>query len=324
MTKTNRFTLIATVLLGVLLYTILRFADDLNVAWDGSELEPLPETNNTHQSAQPRIATAMDLRTVLDKRRAEDSIDSAAALDGYSDWSEARGFVGSNRIFSPSEVAPSDRFADMDQAGLIARSEAGDALASQTLAARILFDDPFSAIDLFRRAAEQGSTFALLRIGSLLEALNTVAARNAEANPDQQQRFSDLAKQGVRGSLRLTALGYVVTAIRDGGAPIVDHTLLSWLDRLEAGTTNNELVAACEWSEKTMLDIAGRRIRAGKSPVTTQAPPVFMAIPDLADLLPCARTSYPIENLLELDHCAVTPVRNAMDEDMDLYICRID
>ena len=32
MTKTNRFTLIATILLGILLYTVLRFAHDLNLA----------------------------------------------------------------------------------------------------------------------------------------------------------------------------------------------------------------------------------------------------------------------------------------------------
>jgi len=327
-TKTNRFTLIATFLLGVLLYTILRFAADLNIAWDGSVLQPPPATDNTRAPTQPRIATATDLRAALDdhgiESGIESGIDSRAAIDGYADWSDARGFTGDNRLFGTPDIAPTDAFAAGNETVLIARSDAGDVAASQALAARMLFIDPFNAIEYFRRAAEQGSTFALLRIGSVLEALDAAGADAAIAGHAQRQRVADLTERGVGNSLRLTALGYVMTAIRDGGAPIVDHTLLTWLDRLIDESDNDELVAVCEWSERTLVDIAKGRVRWGKPAITTVAPPVFFAIPNLAERLPCVQTAYPIETLLDLANCSVTEVRNAADEALDLYICSLE
>lgn len=328
MTKTNRFTLIATILLGVLLYTILRFAHDLNVSWDGRALTPPPATDDTLVPAQPRIAATTDLLAVLDaapdEHGATGGIDSTGVLDDYADWSDARGFTGKNRLFGTPDRVPSDALAATNETELRMWSDAGDAAASQELAARILFVDLFSAIEFFQRAAEQGSTFALLRIGSLIESLDAAADGNAVADPVQRQRIADLAERGVDNDLRLTALGYLVTAIRDGGAPIIDHTLLAWLDRLNDGTTNDERVAVCKWSERMLLDIAKGRVRWGKPAITTVAPPVFFAIPGLDDRLPCNRTAYPIENLMDLNRCTVTEVRNAADEALDLYICPAD
>jgi len=316
--KTNRFTLIATILLGVLLYTILRFAHDLNIAWDGSPLKPPPATNDTPDTTQPRIATATDLLALLEKELARQSLDSETALDEYAEWSTARGFIGKNRLPGSPDTTS---LMPGDQAALLARSEAGNATASQALAAQILFTDPFRAIELFHRAAEQGSTFALLRTGSLLEALDTAGTGTGADDVKHRERVNELTKQGVGNSLRLTALGYVITAIRDGGAPIVDRSLLTWLDRLQFETTNDELVAVCEWSEHTLFDIAKGRALRGKSPVTTNAPPVFFTIPGLADQLPCRRSAFPIENLLDLTNCTVTPVHNAAGELLNLYLC---
>jgi hypothetical protein len=289
-TKTNRFTLIATILLGILLFTILRFAHDLNVAWDGSKLKPPPATDDTRVSTWPRVATTADLHAFLDQQGAENGIDSTAILNGYAEWSDARGFTGRNRLFGTADTAPSDALTANDEDVLRARSNTGDAAASQALAARVLFVDLFDAIDHFRRAAEQGSTFALLRIGSLLEALDATETDNEMADPAQRQRVADLTEHGVDNSLRLTALGYVVAAIRDGGAPVVDRALLTQLDRLHDETTNDEWVAVCEWSERTLLNIARARIRWGKPAVVTVAPPIFFSVPDLADRLPCGRT----------------------------------
>lgn len=313
MTKTNRYTLIATLLLGVLLYTVLRFAHDLNLAWDGSALDPPPVTDD----AQTRIASTMDLRALL----IENEVDAVTALHGYARWSDARGFTGNNRLFGSIDVASYNDLATIDEAELVALSDVGDATASQALGARMLFIDSFRSIDFYRRAAEQGSTYALLRIGSLLEALDAVAASNQPGDPMQRRRIADLTKQGIRNSLRLTALGYVITAVRDGGPPIVDYALLAWLDRLSETTTTEERVAVCEWSEQMLLNVARSRARRGKPAITTIAPPVFFTIPDLAERLPCRRTAYPIETLMDFADCTVTRIRNAADKELDTYIC---
>jgi len=320
-TKTNRFTLIATILLGILLFTILRFAHDLNVAWDGGKLKPPPATDDTRASTRPRIATTTDLHAFLDQQGAENGIDSTAILNDFAKWSDARGFTGRNRLFGTADTVPSGALTANDDDVLRMRSDAGDAAASQALAERILFVDLYGAIELFRRAAEQGSTFALLRIGALLEALDATGTGYEIADPAQRQRVVDLTEQGVGNSLRLTALGYILVAIRDGGAPVVDGPQLTQLDRFHDETTNDEWVAVCEWSENTLLNIARARIRWGKPAVVTVAPPIFFSVPDLADRLPCSRTAYPIDNLMDLTHCTITPVRNADDEALDLYLC---
>ncbi len=317
MTKTDRSTLIATVLLGVLLYTVLRFAHDLNLAWDGSVLEPPPVADNEQESASPRISGAKDLRALL----IDNDVDATAALDGYARWSVARGFSGDDRLFASNDRPPGEDFSAIDEATLVARSDAGDAAASQMLGARMLFVDSFRSIDFYRRAAEQGSTFALLRIGSLLEALAAVAAGNKTNHPVQERRVAELAGQGVNNSLHLTALGYVITAIRDGGPPIVDHSLLERLRRLSDTITPEEQVAVCEWSERTLVNIAKERARHGKPAVTTTAPPVFFALPELAGQLPCRQTAYPIETLMEFADCSVVRVRDPADDELDAYIC---
>ena len=311
MTRTNRFTLIATILLGILLFTIIRFAYDLNVAWHGGKLEPPPASVESQASSLPRITKAADLRDFLAR---QEETDPASLLEGYADWSDARGFTGENRLFGVAENAPSATFIAGDEAELRARSAAGDAAASQALAAGMLFDDLFVTIELLHTAAEQGSTFALLRIGALFEALDAAGTAEIAADPAQRQKVAGLAGQGVGNSLRLTALGYVIAAIRDAGAPIVDRALLEWLARLNADTTSDERTAVCAWSEHTLLDIAGARIRRGRPAVATTAPPVFFAVPDFTDRLPCTDTAFPIENLLDLDHCTITPVRNAANE----------
>ena len=285
MTKTDRYTLIATVLLGILLYTVLRFAHDLNLAWDGSVLEPPPVTDDTQEPTQPRIASTADLRTLL----TDNHVDAVMTLDGYARWSDARGFTGSNRLLGSTDVAPADELAAAAETELKVKSDAGDAAASQALAARMLFIDSFGSIDLYRLAAEQGSTFALLRIGSVLEALETATTGSEPTDPMQQQHIAELTGRGIDNSLRLTALGYVVTAIRDGGPPIVDHALFEWLDRLSDTTTPEEMVAVCEWSEQKLLNVAKSRARRGKPTITTVAPPVFFTIPKLAERLPCRR-----------------------------------
>jgi hypothetical protein len=327
LTKTNRFTLIATILLGVLLYTIIRFAEDLNVAWDGGKLKPppviTPANNDVQPPEFPRIATTNDLRAILD-RQVRTDIDTNAMIAGYSEWSDARGFTGRNQLFIATDSDRSDPVTTSDADRLRALSDAGDADASQALADNRVFDDLFGAIELYRRAAEQGSTFALLRIGSVLESLDIAGARPAAADTEQLRLITDLTERGVGNSLQLTALGYVLTAIRDGGAPIIDYPLLEWLDRLNDTTTADERAAACEWSERTLLDIARVRARWQNPAITTKPPPVFFAIPDLANRLPCNKTSFPIENLLDLTRCTTTPVRNAEDEALDLYLCLSD
>lgn len=331
MTKTSRFTLIATVLLGILLYTITRFAGDLNVAWDGSVIEPAPP--DTEAPIALPIADAAGVRAVLEAL----DIDTVAALDGWAAWSDARGFVPPNRLYGipdPALVAsgssgrrdPASLSTDpatIDEAELLARSAAGDAAATQALAARAASTAPFKAIDYYRLAADQGSTFALLRLASLFEALDTVARSGATADPEYARRIAALTGPAPGTDLRQMAFAHLLAAVRDGGPPTVDPSLLAWLRRLDDQVSEPQRHAACGQSARLLMAIAGRRARMGRPPVVTEAPPVFFTAPEWADQQICAQTADPIENLMDLSDCTVTGFRSAANEPLDLYICAV-
>lgn len=380
MTRTSRFTLIATVLLGVLLYTITRFAADLNIAWDGSAIAPPPDVEDA--TAAP-IADAANLRAVLNAL----DIDPATVLDSWAAWSDARGFVPPNRLFgipdpvdpvaskpatsnfrpanpapanieasdpAPSDSLPADRGAAdpvasgprpsvpeasdtgsaiprgsadnaaINEAELLARSTAGDAEASQALAARAAFTAPFEAIEYYRLAAEQGSTFALLRLASLFEALDTVAQSGVAVSPDYVRRVAALTGSATGNDLRRMAFTHLLAAIRDGGPPIVDPALLAWVRRLDEQVTADQRTAVCAQSARLLMEIAGRRVRMGRPPVVTEAPPIFFTARQWADRQLCGRTADPIESLMDLSHCTVTGFRTTANEPLDLYICAVN
>lgn len=339
MSRTSRFTLIATVLLGVLLYTITRFAEDLNVAWDGSVIEPPPiETDASIDLPMADAAGVSSVLTALD-------IDPVAARDGWAAWSDARGFAPPNRLHGipdpvssgpgPSDPAPSDPGdasrrdsasrgagpATTDEAELLALSQAGDAAATQALAARVALRAPFEAIDYYRLAADQGSTFALLRLASLFEALDTVARSGTTTDPAHARRLAALADSAPGNSLRLMAFTHLLAAVRDGGPPIVDPSLLAWLRRLDEQASDTQRSAACGQSARLLMDIAGRRARSGRPPVVTEAPPIFFTAPGWAEQQICAQTADPIESLMDLSDCIVTRFRSDANEPLDLHIC---
>ena len=328
MSKTNAFTLIATLLLVILLYTILRFAANLP---DTPPAESIRETTTTAPTVDNKTPTQQSgksgLPVVSNHAELIDflnslGIDGRRATVEAARWFQERGFLGINTLLGISEENSRDfALQSLDDATLQSMLDKGDAGASQILGSRLLFTDPFAALDLFHTAAEQGSTYAIWQIASLLETLNDRSLDDFVTDPAYLRKLVELRNQDSASSPTIAPLSFALAAARDGGLPVIDTQMLSWLRNLTGGIFESELQTACERSAQLFVEFSAKRRQRGLPPVLTDPPAVFLSIPELATQLPCRATSYPIIQLLSLGQCSSTLVEDSRGNPMNLYIC---
>lgn len=329
MSKTNIFTLIATILLGALLYTISRFTGSLPEAppatsiRESAALSPPasadPPGFRDSPGELPRVSSNAELLAYLNAQ----GIDGQQAIADSAIWLQERGFFATNTLLGiTEEKAPGTALASMDDERLQTIAEAGNSGASQALAARVLFTDPFTALDLYRTAAGQGSVYAILQTGALLESLHDLALDEFVADPAYLRKLSDLRSGSTNQNPKFAAFSHAVAAARDGGVPIIDTEMLQWIKRLSSGFSASEQQSACERSAQLFLEFGSERRRNGLQPISTDPPEVFLSIPELEAQLPCKTTQYPIIQLLDLSSCSRTLVQDGRGERMELNICK--
>jgi hypothetical protein len=309
--KTNVYTLIATALLGVLLFVLLQFA---------RKVPTTPITANIRvDPAGPTISGRSDLLAILESR----GFDAQRMIAESADWRRARGFLQTDPLFGvPGQGMPARAYDNLEFATLESMSDRGDPAATQALASRTRLEDPFAALDLYTTAADQGSIFAMLRIGALRETFSNVALESFDADPSYVRKLAELRGENSQNSLQMEAFAYVAAAIRDGGVAIVDQDLLDWIQQMGQALPPSDLTQSCELSENLFLKLSAARRSRGLPQITTQPPPVFLGIPDLQEQLPCRSTGHSIIWLLDLSRCSATPVNDADGRTLDLYICQ--
>lgn len=318
MSKTNVYTLVATALLGVLLYFILQLASDMRTRVILKQPEEQPP-DFIRETSGRRITTRAELTGFLTER----GLDAAHAIEASANWRARRGFLGGDVLLGIEAAdAPIRAYDALDDTALKSMSEQGDVTATQALADRTASVDPFAAIKLYVTAASQGSIFAVLRIGSLRETLGSAAAGGIPADAAFLGKLSTLRRDDPDRSPQMDAFAYATAAIRDGGIAIVDDDLLNRVRRAGHAMSPAQRAEACALSEHIFLEFGAARRSRGFPPVTTRPPTVFIGIPDIADKLPCTATAHPIIALLDLDECSIDPVENSRGESVDLYICQ--
>jgi len=310
MSKTNVFTLIATALLGVLLYVILQLARDLRNAPGIEATQPLAGTHG--------IFTYADLLEFLER----EGIDAERSMADSRDWFQDRGFPGNHGLLGITGPNGSiDEYADLSDAALESSSAIGDMTATQTLAAHRMSIDPFAAMELYATAAGQGSTYAVLQIGSLRETFANMALDRYQADPGYLEKVGRLRGDDSSRTLQMEAFAYAMAAVRDGGPPVIDHDLLTWLQRMEETIPPPLRESACELSEQIFLEISGERRSGNLAPITRHPPAIFISIPNLAGQVPCRETDHPVLSLLDLSGCETYPIEVFQGSVMDLYSC---
>lgn len=330
MSKTNIYVLIATLLLGVLLVVVRQIGGEAEII----PIEvPTPETlesdaANTEQRlpaseatpARPapiRLRSSADLVALLDAR----DLDGVNLLEASAEWFRKRGFNGPQPLLGvEAGDTPEDYFASLDDDTLRSLSDAGDAGATLSLGMRIALNDSFAALDLFEKAVDQGGSAALLQIASQRETFSYINVADYNTDPEFARRLRILGRSSP-DRLLADAFVYASVAIRDSGEPIVDEALLDWLDSLEGRVSETRRLRICERSFGQYLNMGMARRNAGLPPINFDAPPVFLALPDLEQRLPCNDTNSPIASTLDLSACSVDPVFDNVGRERLLYVC---
>ena len=329
MSRTNVFTLIATLLLGVLLFTITRYTEKLPQPPPAATIrEPAtakPSESGRGPAEQRRIGDLPSVSThdeLLDFLHAR-NVDVRTTMRESAAWRQARGFYEPDELFGITENdAPGAVFRTLNEDTLSSLADTGRGAAAQELAARVAFSDPFAALDLYRSAAGRGSVNAVLRMAALLESLLDPATEDFAADSDYLLQLAELRR--VHEHPKFLAFAHAVAAVRDGGLPIVDGEVFAWLQRMSSDLSVSEVSAACERSSELFLEFGVSRRQNGIQPISTTPPPVFLSIPDIEKLLPCQKTAYPIIQLLDLSQCSQSLVTNDRDEPMNLFVCTND
>lgn len=331
MDKTTRFTLIATALLGILLYTVLRFAADLeNAARPPEDVAtpvqqaptPVP-TRDDEQTPTPdaglrRLADHAALVEFLDDK----GLNGHLLVDQSAAWYADRGYLGVNEMLGvTTDTARATYYDTFDDATLRAMSEGGDAAATQILARRTMFRNPLGALELYRRAAGQGSVYAVVKIADTLSLFGGIPYSGNDPSLDELGNLSELERTTAAGNFNTEAYATMLAAISDGGPPVTNAANLNWVAALEESVPPNKLVYACERSADIVLAHGRARSANGVAPLSMHPPPVFFSPTDRESRMPCSATGAPVVSMMKLDDCSVERVVDATDREVDLYIC---
>lgn len=338
MSKTNRFTLIATFLLGVLLYTVLRFADNLpeapmaDTVRETAPVQSSPDPENEPEVPAadttgvmqaegrgiPTVSNYDELVAHLDER----GLNGRLTVEVTADWYAERGYLGGNALLGvTADAAPMAYYETLDDATLQALSDAGDAGATQTLARHAMFLDPFRGLELYELAVKQGSLYAIVKVSDTLDSFSGAYISDFAKDRELRKKMMQIRLQGYRRNLGMAAYATAVAAIRDGGRPIVDNALLNWIGTLEDKTARGAIERACEWSEEKQIGFSTARRSRGKPPLFTEPPPVFLSQPELEASLPCADTDHPVNFVMNLSDCTNELVVGPDGAEWELYVC---
>lgn len=315
MSKTNLMVLAATGLLGVLLYVVLGLVAEVPVPTGMSPLRKSADMDSGPSADREHPPPEYEHFSGL---LAEKGLDADKAIEQYRNWRFVRGFLGVDvQLGIGYDDAPARYFETLVDDVLAAAASDEEIGALQELAARSIDTDLPGSIDLYRRAATQGSTHAMLQIAWVMDAFGEVAQARASQDRGNGDPLHFLQQYSASGDLKLEAIAWVLAAIRDGGASVARPDVLGWIEASDALLFDR----ACEQSIDIMIKVGLSRRAAGRDPVSLDPPPVFMRPADLYDRLPCKNSVVPIEPLVEAEECVVSPVVNARGSARQLWIC---
>jgi hypothetical protein len=315
----SRFTvsiLMATALLGVLLWIVLSMARDLARAPQEPLALPTEPAADTFDPALARIGTRAELAAWLTAR----GYSAAALLDSRDAWLEQQGFPPGQRTAGLAGVAPAaDDFNDLDgldDADLLRLAANGNAGAFQALAEHSLQSDPLAALEWYEQAVVNGSIYAMLRLSDLLVTLSAPELENFVSDSAWQLALEKINSDSP--APRERALAWAIAAVTIGGYAIMDPSHAARIAGLGEQLDDAGIARACETGNDYVLEIATARRMRGSVVIETQAPGLALSIDEPDRAIPC---SIPVLPLISLAQCNVEAFVGPGPRLMNAWIC---
>ncbi len=310
-TRANVSILLATVLLGVLLYVILSLVDQ--------SIDPDPITLDTGDTPDnvipPAIRTRADLEIALKGRNIPLEELTASTID----WYQKRGYLGPLQVYG--RTGPSTLqtvYAETPPAELIALAGIGDIAAAQALAEISMSSDntnPLETIEWYRQAASFGSVYAMFRISELLQIFGNRQLDAFSSDPAYLARLNELREQNPL--IERDALAWAITGVLAGGLPVAQPDVADNIAAMAAALGEGGTVRACDKANRLLLDLAAERRAYDRLVFSTEPPPLFVSTPDIADAIPCTAT-LPI---IDSSNCRAVAVPGLINPNQTLWRC---
>jgi hypothetical protein len=290
--RTNISILLATALLGVLLWIVISIVKDLANAPDA----PLPAEPEVIaiDPTLPRISSPTQLKKWLTQQGY-----SAELMDEYRDWLILPGFQsGMPLIDFSGQPRAEDLYVEYDGATLLNLAGQGDIAALHILAERSLETDPLAALEWFDQAIVNGSVYAMVRISDLLATLADPELANFVSDPVWQSALQSLQNSSPAPLER--ALAWSIAAVTFGGYAVLDQSLAQRITILSEQLKPAAINRACEIAQDYVLTTAATRRARGSTLFSTQTPPLALSITQPETVIPC---DIPVLPLISLAQC---------------------
>jgi hypothetical protein len=314
--RTNISVLLATALLGILLWVVLSIVRDLARAPE----EPIariaePEVIN-FDPALPRINNSDELIAWLNTR----GMPAEQLAADYCGWLNELGYTEGPQLLGPTACLPQDslytEIVNSDDSSLLAIAANGNALAFQRLAERSLQSDPLAALEWYEQAVINGSVHAMIRLSDLLTTLATPGLNQFVSDPVWENALQQVASEMPAPAER--ALAWSVAAVIVGGYAVLDNTHAARIANLAEQLDFVSIDRACETAQDYVLESAAARRARGGAVFSTQTPPLALSVGAPAEALPC---SIPVLPLVSLATCTSATVVGPGPELIRVWLC---
>ena len=283
--------LLATALLGVLLWTVLGIVNEFGKI--PAERKPPPESDEP-QIELDAISNRFDLESFLNQKTTE----AEARIESYSDWMLSQGFPDGYVFWNIAPPNIGDEYAARDNLSLISMAGAGDVNAMYVMAERRLRDDPLDALTWYDQAIATGSLYAMLKTSDLLETIADPQVQALFDSPEWQRALIALQDDTIAPLEK--ALAWSIAAVTVGGFNLVDHQHAGRLLRLTAAVDQNGVRRACEAAQTYVLDAAAAIRARGGTVFSVEQPPIALTVPAPENAIPCDISVRP---LIDLSDC---------------------
>jgi hypothetical protein len=308
----NVSVLLATTLLGVLLWVVLNIARDFARAPDEPLPQPEEEPEITFDPALPQLLEPAALQSWLTSR-GEPAVEM---LDAYRNWLIARGYpTGQRRLLSNVTDGPPD-LSDLGDPALLSLAGNGHIEAMHELADRSLETDPLAALEWYDQAVINGSLYAMERVADLLATLSDPAIDNFTSDPLWQEALLQI--RSASPAPRERALAWAIATVTAGGYAIMSPEHANRITALTEQLDAAALDRACETAQEYVLAAAAARRARGEAVFSMQTPPVALSIARPAEIIPC---DVGVPPLVSLEQCEASDFVGPGPKVMTVWIC---
>jgi hypothetical protein len=312
----NISVLLATALLGVLLWVVLSIVRDLARAPE----EPLPmptgETEISFDPALPHLFNYQDMSTWLNSR----GLPGMKYISFNRRWLQEHGFPVINLPLAPPidkdpGYAPGLDLSELDDTTLVDYAGRRIEGAMHELGDRSIKTDPLAALEWYDQAIFSGSLYAMVRTADLLITLSDPAISKFNANAVWQEALDQI--RNTTPAPRERALAWSLALVTISGYVFMSSEHADRIKNLTAQLDAAGIKRACDAAQEYVLEVIGARRALGGQLFSTGTPPFFLTVADPASVIPC---DVPV-TLVTLEQCEATNFVGPGQKLMTAWIC---